>query len=263
MSAIEAILYRAASSTPAVRWSADEAQLRQCQLVLTHVWDIDVAVSVDLEATDVPALSGPATCRARPPQSRHDGVPPAVVVLSRSDLKHREARSNTVHPRSPVVIVPDGERTRYQRIVVGIHPSTAARSALVWARQEARLRNCAVEAVNAWQLQPRSARMALRTTLHPDNAIAAFQPYVEDRIGSWIGGSQDPPEIGTRAEHGGPLDVLLAAAEDADMIVVGHRGHAGLARAWSCHVARDLARLAPCAVAIVPAAASASAARRR
>jgi nucleotide-binding universal stress UspA family protein len=161
------------------------------------------------------------------------------------------------------VIVPDGERTRYRRIVVGVHPSTAARSALAWARQEARLRDCAVEAVNAWQLQPRSARTAMRTALHPDNAIAAFQPYVEDRIVSWMGGSQDPLAIGTRAEHGGPLDVLLAAADDADMIVVGHRGHAGLARAWSCRVARDLARLAPCAVAIVPAEASAFTARRR
>jgi nucleotide-binding universal stress UspA family protein len=52
--------------------------------------------------------------------------------------------------------------------------------------------------------------------------------------------------------RGPPAQVLLEAAEDADMVVVGSRGLGGFAGLLLGSVARRVTHLAPCPVVVVP-----------
>ncbi len=55
------------------------------------------------------------------------------------------------------------------------------------------------------------------------------------------------------AFHGGPLDALLAAGSDADLLVVGHSTHVRPGRVLRGRLADDLIVLSPCPVAVIPA----------
>ena len=51
--------------------------------------------------------------------------------------------------------------------------------------------------------------------------------------------------------HGSPADVLIEAAEDAELLVVGSHGHGAVAALFLGSVSMRCAQLAPCPVVIV------------
>lgn len=63
------------------------------------------------------------------------------------------------------------------------------------------------------------------------------------------------PPITTRAIQGHPGHALLDAAKDADLLVVGTRGHGGFAGLLLGFTSTYLAHHAPCPLVIVPATA--------
>ena len=108
------------------------------------------------------------------------------------------------------------------RIVVGIDGSGSSREALRWAIGQAKLTGAMVEAVLAWRypstygMAPMAgsevdlegeARKALIDTL---NEVSALEPDV----------TVHPMVI-----EGHPAEVLVREAKDADLLVVGSRGH--------------------------------------
>ena len=66
-------------------------------------------------------------------------------------------------------------------------------------------------------------------------------------------GSQ-PPSVTVTAVHGLPVDELVKASEDADMIVLGRRGMGGFVRLLMGSVSSQVAQHAQCPVLIVPSA---------
>jgi nucleotide-binding universal stress UspA family protein len=90
------------------------------------------------------------------------------------------------------------------RIVVGVDGSASSRAALRWAVRQARITGGSVDAVIAWEL-PRT----------PQNY-------------GWA-----------QVVHGHPAQVLLDAADGADLLVVGHRGHDSFAGALLGSVGQD------------------------
>jgi nucleotide-binding universal stress UspA family protein len=66
-----------------------------------------------------------------------------------------------------------------------------------------------------------------------------------------LGGAR-PDSVTVETVTGVPAEVLLAAAADADMIVVGSRGAGGFSRLTMGSVGDQVARHAPCPVVIVP-----------
>src|SRR6186997_3366737 len=111
-------------------------------------------------------------------------------------------------------------------IVVGVDGSDASKDALRWAIDEARLRRDVVIALNAWEAPvmppplgpepvmdvgasiPDLEALALRLVEHAVEEVSAESPDVEVR---------------PVATAGPPAAVLVEAARDADLLVVGSR----------------------------------------
>jgi nucleotide-binding universal stress UspA family protein len=144
---------------------------------------------------------------------------------------------------------------RMPGIIAGTDGSGHSQRALEWAVREAAARHLPLvviavyqAAVGAWG----SAVACLDDPVLAEHAQKEAQAQVDEALaGSY--GSQ-PVSVAVRAVGGNPADVLLRAAEDADMIVVGSRGAGGFARLPLGSVASHLVHHAHRPVVIIPAA---------
>jgi nucleotide-binding universal stress UspA family protein len=151
-----------------------------------------------------------------------------------------------------VVIPPNADRHGdCHRIVVGIDGSEGAERALRWATREAQRRKCELAVVHAWHVpvlvaSPYAPTMSVpasdceqagRETL--DQALRLLEPDVDVAI------------IPRLVEGVADLE-LRAAGTEADLIVVGGRGRAGLAAALLGSTSRSCVHHAPCPVAVIP-----------
>ncbi|OLR94469.1 universal stress protein [Actinokineospora bangkokensis] len=120
-------------------------------------------------------------------------------------------------------------------VVVGVDGSATARTALMWATEEAARRHLAVRVVTA------------HTAGSPEPVVATAQ--VADVTGSY-------PEV--RIEHhrldGPPGRTLVEAAEDAALLVVGSRGATGVLSTLLGSATAYCLRHAHCPVVVVPPA---------
>jgi nucleotide-binding universal stress UspA family protein len=106
---------------------------------------------------------------------------------------------------------------RQYRIVLGFDGSDGSRRALAWAADEARRRQAVLEVVRAWTpgefgTDQEQAQMA--------------QKGLEDDVQAFFS-EEPPPGLATHAEQGHAGQVLLNHGREADMLVVGSRGHGG------------------------------------
>ena len=144
------------------------------------------------------------------------------------------------------------------RIVVGVDGSEAAVAALRWGVEEAKLREATVVAVFAWSFVPPAA--IAEPGVIPVAATSLMDDLDAERTGAGrildealaqanLGDTQVEREV----SEGSPGDVLVAAAADADLVVVGSRGRGGLRSALLGSVSSHVAHHAPCPVVIVRA----------
>jgi nucleotide-binding universal stress UspA family protein len=138
-----------------------------------------------------------------------------------------------------------------RKIVVGVDGSVQSLDALRWAVDEARRRGAGVEAVYAWSLPHVStmheALHVLDVDLGPmrEAARTLLETAVEK-----AGPGRDVALVQLAVE--GPASVaLLAAAQDADLLVVGSRGLGGFKGLLLGSVGQQLAHHAPCPVVVV------------
>ncbi|MGW2459792.1 universal stress protein [Streptomyces sp. NPDC001761] len=118
-------------------------------------------------------------------------------------------------------------------MVVGVDGSRSSYEALRWAVRYAGRVGGAVEAVAVWNRR--------RQSVDEDETR---QELTEARRGSRrLGAAQ--------VVHGDAADVLLRAAEGAEVLVVGSRGRGGFARALLGSVSRHVSQHASCPVVIV------------
>ncbi|MEW1636898.1 universal stress protein [Streptomyces sp. NPDC093801] len=134
------------------------------------------------------------------------------------------------------------------RIVVGVDGSPSSRTALRWAVAYAGLVGAAVEAVTAWEIPGEASWSAPAVDAEFDEEEA--EKLLVDEVRTVLGeaGSRLVRE---RLVHGHPVEVLVDAAEGADMLVVGSRGRGGFRRALLGSVSQQVALHAPCPVTIV------------
>ncbi|HYZ56960.1 MAG TPA: universal stress protein [Streptosporangiaceae bacterium] len=244
---------RAAGTTAAVHWASAEAALRGLPLRLVHAWDTPLNLSIDLSPDCLPGLGCEATAHAV------HGPAPSVLLAEACDLLvlggHTGARrlshltrSCLRHAACPVVIVPDVGRPPTGCVLVGVNGSETSRDALRWAADEARRRLDRLVVLYAWQVHPNRARDVLR----PARAVSAQRGAAHDRLHGWVQSVLGTVDAELIATHGGPLDALLHASAEADLLVLGHRTRSGVARLLGGAVASDLTGLAPCPVALIP-----------
>lgn len=156
------------------------------------------------------------------------------------------------HPNDGADVLPRGGEAM-NVIVVGVDHSPGAKAALVFANDEARLREATIRAVHAWQyayigytgLEGRVPPIGEDLDELHTAAVAALEASVREALPE-----TDVP-IELDAIQGAPAGVLVEASRDADLLVVGSRGHGGFVGLLLGSVGQQCAHHAECPVVIV------------
>jgi nucleotide-binding universal stress UspA family protein len=135
----------------------------------------------------------------------------------------------------------------HSRIVVGVDGSPASIRALKWALDQAVLNGAAVEVINAWQYPQVPGGLA--SAMGVDFSATAEQ-ILQNAVES-VGAPTDSVTMRTVLGH--PVQVLVDASGDADLLVVGSRGHGGFAGMLLGSVSGQVSTYAQCPTVIVPA----------
>jgi len=136
---------------------------------------------------------------------------------------------------------------RQNRIVVGVDGSESSKAALRWAMRQATLEGARVEAVTAWEypawsgFPPPVARFDLE-----ENASRSLADAVASAARDFPG-----CEVASRVVEGNAARVLIDAAKDADMLVVGNRGYGGFTEALLGSVSQHCTHHAQCPVVVI------------
>lgn len=137
------------------------------------------------------------------------------------------------------------------RIVVGVDGSERADAAVHWALEEARLRDCSVDVVHAWNIPYVGdvpgltvADLAAGTQKAADELL---RHVVERTIGD------DPGvKVTNWTAQGSAARVLIDAAKGADMLVVASRGRGGFTGLLLGSVSQACVHHAPCPIVVIP-----------
>lgn len=140
-------------------------------------------------------------------------------------------------------------------IVVGIDGSGHSERALEWAAREAGLRHVPLTVIAVHQ--PVISYWGSAVSYPEDHAITirvrAEARELTDKVIDRLG-ENPPPQVNVTAVSGSPAEELLAAAGNADMLVVGSRGAGGFARLLMGSVSAQVTHHAHCPVVVIPAA---------
>ena len=140
-------------------------------------------------------------------------------------------------------------------IVVGVDGSEDGRKALRWALEEARLRKATLRVVHAWFPLPPPAPIGLTPPTAPAaQEIGMLREAAEQLLAhelSEVAGDDPGIPVEPKAVEDVAAQALISEAEDADLVVVGSRGHGGFAGLLLGSVSQQLAHHAPCPVVIV------------
>lgn len=137
------------------------------------------------------------------------------------------------------------------KIVVGVDGSSGSREALRWAFAEAQLRNATLEAVIVWQYP-------ITTSLPTFGAMSAPEDFQTEARSTLIAILADegitaaaPIPVTTLVAEGNPARALLDAAEDAELLVVGSRGHGGFTGVLVGSISQQCVHHSKCPVVVV------------
>jgi nucleotide-binding universal stress UspA family protein len=137
------------------------------------------------------------------------------------------------------------------RIVVGVDGSQPSQEALAWAMRQAEVTGASVDAVIAWH-DP----VVIGGMPHGPVAVleqAAFGEFAATTLGNSIRDVSAPSSVSVNpvVRRGNAAQVLIEAADGADLLVVGSRGHGGFAGALLGSVSQHCVHHAPCPVVII------------
>jgi nucleotide-binding universal stress UspA family protein len=136
---------------------------------------------------------------------------------------------------------------RIPRIVVGVDGFESSKAALRWAIHQAKLTGAVVDAVTAWQIPAGSGLIpAADLPDYQDDARIILTEAIAEMCTV-----DTEVEVHPYVTEGRAGPVLVTAAEGADLLVVGCRGHGGLAEALLGSVGQYCVHHAPCPVVIM------------
>lgn len=137
-----------------------------------------------------------------------------------------------------------------KRFVVGIDGSDSSVRALQWAVEQARSDGAVVEAVHSWHVPYAASGMAgmpFDVQMFADGARATLDETIARVDAS---GLSEP--IVASLEAGPAAPALIEKSRDADLVVVGSRGHGGFVGLLLGSVSQQVASHAHCPVVIIP-----------
>ena len=144
-----------------------------------------------------------------------------------------------------------GNRGATPRIVAGVDGSASSLAALLWAVRQAELAGATVEAVIAWRypVLPVPVGPAPVAAIDPAEFEKAADRTVTEAIHAVVGSGSNV-QVSAQVRDGDAAQVLIHAAEDADLLVVGSRGHGGFTEALLGSVSQHCVHHAQCPVVI-------------
>jgi nucleotide-binding universal stress UspA family protein len=139
----------------------------------------------------------------------------------------------------------------WKTIVVGVDGSPGSRKALTWSAAEAADHGADLVVVNVWEhtLLPPAGNVSVSERYVPDPSQRTADDLlqvIKEELG-------DNPTILIKAQvkQGRAAKVLIEESENADMLVVGKRGHGGFAGLVLGSVSQHVAAYAKCPVTVV------------
>jgi nucleotide-binding universal stress UspA family protein len=143
------------------------------------------------------------------------------------------------------------EPTEQALIVVGVDGSDESARALEWAADEAELRDAAVQVVSAWHVPALVYSSGYAPMVTPSSEESSDHAALAIAEGA----AADLRDKGVPAtalvEHGNAAASLIDASAEADLLVVGSRGHGGFTGLLLGSVSAQCAQHAQCPVVIV------------
>ena len=139
----------------------------------------------------------------------------------------------------------------WKTIVVGVDGSPQSRTALKWAAAEALDHGAGLVVLNVWEhtLPPPSGSVSVSERYVPDPSQRTAEDLVQV-IKEELG--EDPPVVvEPHVKQGNPAKVLIDQSADADLLVVGTRGHGGFRGLVLGSVSQHVAAYATCPVVVV------------
>lgn len=280
-----------AGSTAAVAWAAKIASLRHLELRIVHGLQLAglyygggmsgasaealfdairtdgeravsdaraVAASVDRDLTITTEVRNDPPVPMLIDESRHA----RMLVLAHTGaggftgmLVGGTAASVAGHAHCPVAVVRgrDGATTVPESgpVAVGIDGSPNSEQAIAVAFEEASLRGVPLVAVHAWNdLTYEDTRGTARIPVDPALLAEEEERLLGQRLAGW---REKYPDVEVRREivHDRPRHVLLAAAEAAQLIVVGSHGRGGFTGMLLGSTSQALVQHASCPVLVV------------
>jgi len=139
-------------------------------------------------------------------------------------------------------------------IIVGVDGSGHSQRALRWAMNEAAIRHVPLTVLTVHE--------AIRgyysgVAVYPDDPARTEQARQAaqaetDKVLADLDGPR-PDSVTVKAVHGFPVEALIEASKDADVVVLGSRGAGGFTRLMLGSTAGQVVEHAHCPVLIVPA----------
>jgi len=251
-----------ASAAAALGWAASEARLRGAELVACSVverrrgHDDDVSDSAATLALEESAGGYPTTALTRHGDPMMELLAACddadlLVVGSRGrgrlagSLLGSVSRACVTHARCPVVVVGHPPATvPFGRVIAGVDGSRHARAALVVAAQEARLRGATLHVLHAVYWDNIGTELIVPT---PEQLQEWGRKLVDAELAA-TGVDGEPTVVA-----GHPGETLVQHSEDADLLVLGTRGHNPAASLLLGSVSEHCVRHARCPVLVTQA----------
>ena len=135
-------------------------------------------------------------------------------------------------------------------LVVGVDGSEESKQALRWAVDEARLRGMRLRVLHAWFAYP-AIGDGIPLAAEDWTALGSAASTFVDKFVAEVVGEPEGVELEVEAVHGTAANVLVDAAREAALLVVGARGHGGFAGLLLGSVSQQCVHHATCPVVIV------------
>lgn len=264
----------------ALHWAVEEAQQRglPIRIVVAYVWPAPPPVGDDGRPLRPPPSAAQdlldkavAHAGGQLGAERVSGVlidgRPAHVLLDESAgaellVVGSRARSTlasivlgsvsgavSAHASCPVIVARQADDSAEERIVVGADGSPHGEQALAFAFAEAERRELPLEVVHCWEMVE-MIDPAVWTDELVERTVRERQEwldgYVDERRGEY-----GKVQVTTHVLEGRPAVQLAARSRSATLVVVGSRGHGGVAGLLLGSVSQGLLHHAHCSVGVV------------
>ena len=139
--------------------------------------------------------------------------------------------------------------SKWKMVLVGVDGSPPSRAALRWAAEEAEQHGCDLVAVNVWAPVRPSVGAVTAPRKLPDragDATTLLLQAITDELG------ENPPvKVQPRVISGNAAKVLIELSAEADLLVVGNRGHGGFIGLLLGSVSQQVVSHGQCTVSVV------------